>query len=84
MAETRTKAAYYALRVRPDAVAPEWWAEAHERSDVPRSVRAILAGRMRVEITAEEAVQAIHWAAQLSGWEDHGEHPLFVYPDLAE
>jgi hypothetical protein len=37
-------------------------------------------GRKPVELTAEEAVLAFQRAAQLAGWDDHGEHPLFVYP----
>jgi hypothetical protein len=45
-------------------------------------VRALLGGRARVELSAEEAVQAIHWAAQLNGWDEHDSQPLFVYPPL--
>ena len=84
MAEARTNATYYALRVRPEAVAPEWWAAAHAAgSDAPRPVRAVLSGRTRVELTAEEAVLAMHWASRLSGWDENGGlKPLFVYPSL--
>ena len=84
MTEARTNATYYALRVRPEAVAPEWWAAAKAAgADAPRPVRAVLAGRSRVELTAEEAVLAIHWASRLSGWDDNGGlKPLFVYPRL--
>jgi hypothetical protein len=83
MIEPRTNAPYYALRVHSDNVAAEWWAEAHAHgAHAPRAVRALLGGRTRVELSAEEAVGAIDWAAQLSGWDDHGEHPLFVYPPL--
>jgi hypothetical protein len=39
-------------------------------------------GRTRVELTADEAVRSIHWAAQLTGWDDHEQHPLFIYPPL--
>jgi hypothetical protein len=46
--------------------------------------RSQLAGRRRVELTAEEAVLAIHWASRLSGWNDRGRPPLFVYPSLAD
>jgi hypothetical protein len=84
MDEPRTNRSFYALRVCPDAPASAWWRTALENShSAPRPVQAILGGRTRVELTAEEAVVAIHWAAQQSGWEDHGEHPLFVYPPLA-
>jgi hypothetical protein len=83
MIEPRTNAPYYALRVCPDAVAVEWWAEAHAHgAHAPAPVRALLGGRMRVEVSAEEAVGAINWAAQLSGWDNHGQHPVFVYPPL--
>jgi hypothetical protein len=83
MDEPRTNRTFYALRVCPAAPASQWWRSALERSrDAPRPVQAILGGRTRVELTAEEAVLAIHWAAQVSGWDDHGKHPLFVYPPL--
>jgi hypothetical protein len=83
MAEARTNHTYYALRVRSDAVAPEWWAAAHARgADAPQPVRALLTGRTRVELSPEEAIRAIQWAAQLTGWDDDGEHPLFIYPPL--
>jgi hypothetical protein len=83
MTETRTNVTYYALRIRAEAVAPEWWAAAHARSgSAPAPVRALLGGRARVELSADEAVQAIHWAAQLNGWDDDDSHPLFVYPPL--
>jgi hypothetical protein len=76
---------FHALRVSTTAVAPEWWAAAKAHSsDAPRPVRALLGGRTRVELTAEEAVLAIHWASRLSGWGDDGEHPLVVYPPLTE
>jgi hypothetical protein len=84
MTEPRTNPAYYALRVRPKALLSEWWIAASARKgDAPRPVRALLGGRTRVEVSAEEAVLAIHWAAQLSGWDDHDPHPIFVYPPLA-
>jgi hypothetical protein len=84
MTEARTNATYYALRVRPEAVTPQWWAAAQAASaDAPRPIRAVLNGRVRVELTAEEAVLAIHWASRLSGWDDNGGlKPLFVYPGL--
>ncbi len=84
MTEARTNASYYALRVRPEAGAPDWWAAAHAAgNDAPPPIRAVLSGRSRVEITAEEAVLAIHWASRLSGWDDTGgPKPLFVYPRL--
>jgi hypothetical protein len=41
-----------------------------------------LGGRTRVELSAEEAVRAIHWAAQLTGWDQDERRPVFVYPSL--
>jgi hypothetical protein len=84
MTEARTNPSYYALRVCPETVRSTWWATAQIHSrDAPSSVRALLNGRTRVELTVEEAVRAIHWAAQLSGWDDHPQPPLFIYPPLA-
>jgi hypothetical protein len=84
MAEERTNPSYYALRVRPETLRSKWWATAQIHSrDAPRPVRALLNGRTRVELTAEEAVRAIHWAAQLSGWDDYPQPPVFIYPPLA-
>jgi hypothetical protein len=85
MNEQSTNRLFHALRVSSTAVAPEWWAAAHAcNGDAPQPVRALLGGRTRVELTAEEAVLAIHWASRLSGWGDDGQHPLVVYPPLAE
>lgn len=79
-----TNPTYYALRVCPVAPAPDWWAAARARSaDAPSPVRALLAGRTRVELSAEEAERAIHWASRLSGWGEDGAHPLVVHPPLA-
>ena len=83
MDEIRTNPQYYALRVHPRSLAAEWWAAAHARSaEAPPAVRALLGGRTRVELSAEEAVRAIHWAAQLAGWDANGIRPLLVYPPL--
>jgi hypothetical protein len=83
MAEPRTNQPYYALRVHPRSLSADWWAAAHLRSaEAPPAVKALLAGRTRVELSAEEAVRAIHWAAQLSGWDANGIRPLVVYPPL--
>jgi hypothetical protein len=83
MIEPRTNLRLYALRVCPDALAPAWWEAAHAHSaDAPAPVRALLGGRTRVELSAEEAVRAIHWAAQLTGWDQDERRPVFVYPSL--
>jgi hypothetical protein len=84
MTEPRTNPTYCALRVCPKALFSEWWiAASARRRDAPRPVQALLGGRTRVEISADEAVVAIHWAAQLSGWDDYDLLPIFVYPPLA-
>jgi hypothetical protein len=63
---------YYALRIHPQAVAPVWWAAARVASEVPAPVRALVAGRARVEVSAREAIEAIAWARELPGWRlDH-------------
>ena len=77
--EFRTNRPYYALRVCPKALDSDWWAAAQlRRADAPQAVRALLSGRTRVELTADEAVLSIHLAAQLTGWDDDEQHPLFI------
>jgi hypothetical protein len=84
MTEPSTNPSYHALRVSTTVSAPEWWAAAQARiRQAPLPVRALPAGRRRVELSAEEAVLAIRWASRLSGWGENGEHPLVVYPHLA-
>jgi hypothetical protein len=71
---------YNALRVGDGGALAEWWAEAHARkAHAPTAIRAILAGRTRIELTAQEAASAIDWASRLPGWESDGPAPLFVY-----
>ena len=74
---------YFALRVCLRADAPDWWAAARraERS-APPAIQAILRGRTRVEVCADEARAAIAWAAALDGWDPDGFPPLWVYPAL--
>jgi hypothetical protein len=72
---------YYALRVCSRADTPAWWSAA--RQDVagaPPAIRAILAGRSRVEVSAAEAAEAIAWASGLTGWDSGSLPPLWVYP----
>jgi len=77
-------ASYHALRVCDTASAVEWWAQAHERSrSAPAPIRALLAGRTRIELTAEEAVRAIEWASRLPGWSLDGQPPLIVHSPSA-
>jgi hypothetical protein len=71
----------YALRVCPRTVADRWWTSARAAfSTAPPAVRAILAGRSRVELTAREAREALEWARGIDGWEADGAAPLYVYP----
>jgi hypothetical protein len=44
----------------------------------PPAIRAILAGRSRVELTAAEAARAIAWASGLPGWDGASLTPLWV------
>jgi hypothetical protein len=73
-------ASYYALRVRPSADAPRWWASARDAAVAPPAIAAILAGRSRVEVSGEEAADALAWARGLPGWDDDILAPVWVYP----
>jgi hypothetical protein len=72
---------YFALRVCERVHDTTWWESAHRAIDsAPLTIRSILAGRSRVEVTAEEAREALAWARTLDGW-DADPHPtLWVYP----
>jgi hypothetical protein len=70
---------YLALRVCTKASAPAWWSAARNRSDVPAAISALLGGRTRVELTAEEAARALDWAASVGGWDAADPKPVFVY-----
>jgi hypothetical protein len=77
------RSSYFALRVCPRADAEAWWSAARRRHDAPPAVAALLAGRARIELTLEEADQALAWAAQLDGWRESSTKPLTVYPTTA-
>jgi hypothetical protein len=69
----------YALRVCPRAAADRWWASARLAVHLaPPAVRAILTGRSRVEVSAQEAREALEWARGIDGWEADGTAPLYV------
>jgi hypothetical protein len=58
----------------------EWLAAARRRGiEAPDPIRALVAGRSRVEVGHEEAERALQWAAQLPGWHEDRRPPLFVY-----
>jgi hypothetical protein len=71
---------YYALRVHEHSDASVWWTAARAASaTAPPAIRAILAGRMRVEVTTEEAAVALAWASAVAGGA-----PLSLYPPLRD
>ena len=70
----------YALRVCPRAASDRWWTSARVAfASAPPAIRAIMTGRTRVELSADEARQALEWARGINGWETDGEAPLEVY-----
>jgi hypothetical protein len=69
---------YLVLRLDPGA--DEWLAAARGRAvDAPDAIRALLAGRSRVEVGPDEAERALAWAARLPGWREDVRPALFVY-----
>jgi hypothetical protein len=75
----QTASPHLVLRIDP-AAAREWLAAARDGSrDAPDSMRALLAGRSRVEVEPAEAERALAWGAQLPGWHEDGRPPLFVH-----
>jgi hypothetical protein len=73
------RSAYCVLRVTADSGAYAWWLTVRQRRDVPEAIRALLVGRVRVEVSREEAARALEWAARIDGWEDSEPKPLYVY-----
>lgn len=72
---------YFALRACPRATTSSWWSSARvAAATAPPVVRAILAGRARVEVSADEARAALAWARALDGWDDDALPPFVVYP----
>ena len=81
MDEALLEPAYFALRVCPMAESPEWWRSARSAlGGAPPAMRAILAGRTRVEVSAEEAADALDWARSLRGWDPDALAPVWIYP----
>jgi hypothetical protein len=69
---------YVVLRLDPSAGA--WLAAARLRGfEAPDPIRALLAGRSRVEVGRDEAELALAWAARLPGWNDDARPPLFIH-----
>ena len=74
-----TDAPHTALRVNPRASAAGWWSAARLRHDTPPAISALLAGRRRVELTPDEAAQAMTWAGSVDGWTAAEPKPLFIH-----
>jgi hypothetical protein len=75
----RVDASYYALRVSSRAAAEAWWEAVRGRRDVPRAIAAMLAGRVRVELSRDEAERALAWAASVDGWERSEPKPVALH-----
>jgi hypothetical protein len=48
--------------------------------NAPPAMRAILAGRHRVEVSADEAAAVLRWARRLDGWDPDALAPVWIYP----
>jgi hypothetical protein len=70
----------YALRVSAHAHDSMWIERARRSHDAPLAIRAVLQGRWRVELTAEEAWAALAWARKVEGWDEESRPPLWIYP----
>lgn len=69
------------LRAAGKAEETRWWASAIQaHASAPPAVRAILTGRSRVEVSAEEAEAVLVWASALDGWDESATAPLSTYP----
>ena len=70
---------YLVLRPARTGATDGWWAAARRRADAPSAVVALMRGRSRVELSADEADAALMWAAGLDGWADADPKPLLLY-----
>jgi hypothetical protein len=75
---------YCVLRVCPRAAADAFWSALRAEREIPDAIAVLLAGRIRVEITHQEAAEALAWAARISGWDSADPKPLFIYDPRAE
>jgi len=76
---TGAELSYLVLRPAHSAETDGWWAAARTSADVPSPVAALLRGRSRIELSADEADATLSWAAGLDGWADAEPKPLVVY-----
>jgi hypothetical protein len=74
---------YLALRAVGGPGTNGWWAAARRRADAPDAVAALLHGRTRIELSAEEADAALAWAATVDGWTGAEPKPLLVHRTAA-
>jgi len=72
-------APHVVLRISARASAPAWWSAVSRRRDAPPSIGTLLTGRRRVELTAEEAAEAVAWAGSVDGWAASEPKPIFIY-----
>lgn len=77
-------ASYCVLRVRPAAPADAFWSALRTEPEVPRAIRVLLQGRIRVELTREEATEALAWASGIIGWDSADPKPLFLFEPQGE
>jgi hypothetical protein len=70
---------YLVLRPAHSAETDGWWAAARRRADAPAAVAALMRGRSRIELSADEADATLLWAAALDGWADAEPKPLVLY-----
>jgi hypothetical protein len=74
----KTAPSYVVLRLDRDA--HEWLAAARLQAfDAPDSIRALLAGRTRLEVDVAESERALAWAATVPGWNQDPRPPLLSY-----
>jgi hypothetical protein len=71
---------YKALRIVRGSGAERWWSAARGSASVPPPLAALLQGRTRIEVSAEEARAALAWAERQDGWADASPKPLLVHP----
>ena len=75
---------YVALRISSAAPTSAWWEAAGQRRDAPAPIAALLRGRSRVEVNADEAAHALAWAGALAGWAAAEPKPLIVHTPTAD
>jgi hypothetical protein len=71
---------YKALRAVRGSDAEPWWSAVGQSACVPPPLAALLTGRTRIEVSAEEADAALAWAERQDGWADANPKPLVIHP----